>query len=68
MLSLMAEGNANEAIGERLHLSAKTVEAHVTAIFEKLGLAAVAGGHKRVLAVVAYLNAAAKARENPSQT
>jgi DNA-binding NarL/FixJ family response regulator len=65
VLSLMAEGHTNEAIGERLHISPKTIEANVTAIFEKLGIGEVAGGHKRVLAVIAYLNAAAKQREVP---
>lgn len=67
VLALMAEGRANDAIGEQLHLSPKTVEAHVTTIFGKLGLAEVVGGHKRVLAVIAYLNASAQRRENPNQ-
>jgi two-component system, NarL family, response regulator LiaR len=55
VLSLMAEGRTNDVIGATLHLSPKTVEAHVTAIFSKLGLDPAAGGHRRVLAVIAYL-------------
>jgi DNA-binding NarL/FixJ family response regulator len=57
VLSLMAEGQTNRSIAQALHLSARTVEAHVTAIFTKLGLDPSAGGERRVLAVVAYLQA-----------
>jgi DNA-binding NarL/FixJ family response regulator/class 3 adenylate cyclase len=55
VLSLMAEGRSNLAIGERLFLSPKTVETHVGHIFEKLGLLPAHDDHRRVLAVVAYL-------------
>ncbi len=64
VLALMAEGLTNETIARRIHLSPKTVEAHVTAIFMKLGLDPAAGGHRRVLAVVAYLKSA-RNRKNP---
>jgi DNA-binding NarL/FixJ family response regulator/class 3 adenylate cyclase len=55
ILSLMAEGRSNRAIGERLFLSPKTVEAHVAHIFSKLGLEPAADDHRRVLAVVMHL-------------
>jgi DNA-binding NarL/FixJ family response regulator/class 3 adenylate cyclase len=55
VLGLMAEGRSNQAIGERLFLSPKTVETHVGHIFEKLRLIPAEDDHRRVLAVVAYL-------------
>jgi DNA-binding NarL/FixJ family response regulator len=55
VLELMAEGRSNSGIGNKLFLSPKTVEAHVHAIFTKLGLMPAADDHRRVLAVLAYL-------------
>ena len=55
VLELMAEGRSNQAIGERLFITPRAVEKHVTSIFGKLGLAAAAEDHRRVLAVLAYL-------------
>jgi len=55
VLGLMAEGRSNAAIGERLHLSPKTVEAHVRGIFTRLGLLPAADDNRRVLAVLAHL-------------
>ena len=55
ILAAMAEGRSNGAIGRDLHLSPKTVETHVGAIFSKLGLEPAADDHRRVLAVLAYL-------------
>ncbi len=55
VLGLMAEGRSNQAIAERLFLSEKTVEGYVGTIFGKLGLEPTAEDHRRVLAVLAYL-------------
>lgn len=55
ILSLMAQGRSNHAIGQRLFLSPKTVETHVGSIFAKLGLLPAADDHRRVLAVITYL-------------
>jgi DNA-binding NarL/FixJ family response regulator len=55
ILGLMAEGLSNPAIGERLHLAPKTVEAHVAHIFTKLDLLPGADENRRVLAVLMYL-------------
>lgn len=55
VLALMAEGRSNEAIGRRLYVSGKTVETHVRNVFTKLGLELAMEDHRRVLAVLAYL-------------
>jgi DNA-binding NarL/FixJ family response regulator len=57
VLGAMAEGLTNREIAVRMFVSERAVERHVTAIFEKLGLSAADGGHRRVLAVLAYLDA-----------
>ena len=56
VLALMAEGRSNKAIGERLYITEHTVEKHVQAIFAKLELAATADDHRRVLAVLTFMN------------
>ena len=60
VLALVAEGRSNKGIGDRLYLSPKTVEAHVKHIFQKLGIDGSDDGHRRVLAVLAYLRAATR--------
>lgn len=60
VLGEMARGLSNQAIGERLFMSPKTVEAHIGTIFGKLGLADAPYAHRRVQAVVAYLRAMAE--------
>ena len=55
VLELMAEGRSNQAIGQRLFISPRAVEKHVTSIFTKLRLPAAAEDHRRVLAVLRFL-------------
>jgi DNA-binding NarL/FixJ family response regulator len=55
VLALMAEGRTNRAIADRLFITERTVEKHVTSIFGKLALPAGVDAHRRVLAVLAYL-------------
>jgi DNA-binding NarL/FixJ family response regulator len=55
VLALMAEGRSNSAIAEQLFLGAKTVEAHVRQILQKLHLEQSPDDHRRVLAVLQYL-------------
>jgi DNA-binding NarL/FixJ family response regulator len=57
VLELMAEGRSNAAIGEKLVITPRAVEKHVTSIFQKLNLPATAEDHRRVLAVLTFLRA-----------
>jgi DNA-binding NarL/FixJ family response regulator len=56
ILGLLAEGRSNVAIAALLRLAERSVEKHVTAIFVKLDLPQDRGDHRRVLAVLRYLN------------
>ena len=57
VLGLMAEGRTNAAIGERLVITPRAVEKHVKNIFQKLRLPQAENDHRRVLAVLRYLDA-----------
>lgn len=56
VLGLMAEGLSNQAIARRLFLSESAISKYTTSLFGKLGLTDDEDGHRRVLAVLAYLN------------
>ncbi len=56
VLALVAEGRTNQAIATRLFITERTVEKHVKSILGKLRIPAGADDHRRVLAVLAYLN------------
>jgi DNA-binding NarL/FixJ family response regulator len=57
VLALMAEGSSNAGIARRLWITEGTVEKHVNNILAKLQLPDTADDHRRVLAVIAYLDA-----------
>jgi len=57
VLALMAEGRSNAGIGQALFVTEGTVEKHVRAILMKLRLPDSAENHRRVLAVLAFLDA-----------
>ncbi|MFE0172293.1 response regulator [Streptomyces sp. NPDC059002] len=56
VLSAMAEGRTNAAIADTLGVSRRAVEKHTAAIFDKLGLPRTDAQHRRVLAVLHYLD------------
>jgi DNA-binding NarL/FixJ family response regulator len=55
VLAQLAEGRSNTAIASALFIAERTVESHVTQIFQKLGLESSTDVHRRVSAVLAYL-------------
>jgi DNA-binding NarL/FixJ family response regulator len=55
VLELMAEGRSNQAIADRLVITQRSAEKHVSSIFSRLGLPPSEGDHRRVLAVLQYL-------------
>src|SRR6266704_3848910 len=57
VLAAMAEGQANAAIARRLVITEKAVGKHIAGIFARLNLPPSGDDHRRVLAVLAYLNA-----------
>jgi DNA-binding NarL/FixJ family response regulator len=57
VLGLMAEGWSNQAIAERLVITVRSAEKHVSSIFSKLGLPVTSDQHRRVLAVLRHLRA-----------
>ena len=57
VLALMAEGRSNAGIARRLWVTEGTVEKHVRSILAKLNLPESAGDHRRVLAVITFLEA-----------
>ncbi|GLY70679.1 response regulator transcription factor [Amycolatopsis taiwanensis] len=56
VLSLMAEGLSNQAIGRRLFLSESAISKYTTSLFGKLGITDDNNSNRRVLAVLTYLN------------
>lgn len=56
VLALMAQGYSNAAIARRLSITEKAVVAHISHLYDGLELALDDEGHRRVLAVVQYLN------------
>ena len=57
VLQLVAEGRSNQAIADRLVITLRSAEKYVSAIFSKLGLPATGTEHRRVLAVLQFLQA-----------
>jgi DNA-binding NarL/FixJ family response regulator len=57
VIALLAEGRTNAGIARRLGISEKAVVQHVSRIYDILGLAVSDDDHRRVLAVIRYLNA-----------
>jgi DNA-binding NarL/FixJ family response regulator len=62
VLAAMAEGKSNVGIAEALFVSEASVEKHITAIFRKLGIAPASTEHRRVHAVLKYLQGTAGLR------
>lgn len=55
ILACVAEGLSNQGIARRLFIAERTVEAHITRAFQKLGLVDAVDAHRRVLATLLYL-------------
>jgi DNA-binding NarL/FixJ family response regulator len=61
VLALAAEGLSNSAIAQRLHVSDRTVEAHIRHVLTKLDIPEHTDAHRRVLAVLTHIRAASEA-------
>ena len=55
VLGLLAEGYSNQGVAKRIVVSERAVEKHITSILSKLGLRSEPQAHRRVMAVLAYL-------------
>ena len=55
VIALVAEGRSNKGIAQRLFITERAVQKHVTSIFMKLGLPPSDDDHRRILAVLAYV-------------
>ena len=62
VLGLIAEGCSNQGVAHRIFITQRSVEKHVTSILSKLGLPSEPEAHRRVMAVLAYLEDAGVAR------
>ncbi|MEV7623161.1 response regulator transcription factor [Actinoplanes sp. NPDC089786] len=57
VLEHLAQGYANQAVADRIHVSLSTVEKHIASLSDKLDLPSDAGYNRRVLAILRYLDA-----------
>jgi len=62
VLRLVAEGRSNQGIAERLDITERAVQKHVTGVFAKFALPAAESDNRRVLAVLTYLQPAPASR------
>ncbi len=67
VLSQMAQGRTNSGIAAQLHLSESSVEKYATSLFAKLGLTGEPQTHRRVAAVLAFLDDQRRARPIPPE-
>ena len=66
VLALMAEGRSNSAVAGILVITERAVEKHISNIFSKLGLPRSQDDHRRVLAVLRYLESDGTEHEEPA--